>query len=79
MDAAEYKHVVLVLIFLKYISEWCNERLPGNMLWRYGSSPPASSDNERPATPTGQIRKEPRRHNQPRSETNEADASFLLT
>ena len=36
MDAAEYKHVVLGLIFLKYISDWGGERTRGDARWKYG-------------------------------------------
>ncbi len=43
-DAAEYKHVVLGLIFLKYISDWGGERLQGDKRWQY-SSPPKGNAN----------------------------------
>ena len=39
MDAAEYKHVVLGLIFLKYISNWDVERLPDEKRWQNGMLP----------------------------------------
>jgi type I restriction-modification system DNA methylase subunit len=35
MDAAEYKHVVFGLTFLKYISEWGGERLRDDKRWQY--------------------------------------------
>ena len=44
MDAAEYKHVCLGLLFLKYISDWGGERLQGDKRWQYGA-PPAGNAN----------------------------------
>ena len=41
MDAAQYKHVCLGLLFLKYISDWGGEQL---QLWQYGA-PPAGNAN----------------------------------
>jgi len=50
MDAAEYKHVCLGLLFLKYISDafeisdWGGERLRDDKRWQYGV-PPAGNAN----------------------------------
>jgi type I restriction-modification system DNA methylase subunit len=44
MAAPEYKHVVLGVIFLKYVSDWNGERLRDNRRWQYGV-PPAGNAN----------------------------------
>jgi len=44
MNAAEYKHVCLSLLFLKYISDWGGERLQGDKRWQYGA-PPSGNAN----------------------------------
>lgn len=36
MDSAEYKHIVLGLISIKYIFDWGGERLRDDKRWQYG-------------------------------------------
>ena len=45
METAEYKHVALGLIFLQYISDWCDEHLRDDKRWQYGVPPAAGNAN----------------------------------
>ena len=58
MDAAEYKHVVLGLIFLKYISDAFQERYDA-LLKRASTPTPKTATSTRPRTSSG-CRKEAR-------------------
>ena len=39
MEPSDYKHVALGLIFLKYISDWGDDRLRDDPRWQFGVPP----------------------------------------
>ena len=66
MDAAEYKHVVLGLIFLKYISDAFEENTPDSKASGHQGADPEDPDDTAPKTSSGYHQRSAGRISRPR-------------